>query len=411
MSAIAVCLVTQYHGEARTRRGNTLANKHGLERDRFVVIAKDRLAGTADHYQFLRMLRFVALSGRYASVRRAAWAKFRESVAKAEAEVERLSVVDFDRIVFESSRREGVWEPDTLFRVFGILLRKEARAALHGAADIYESVAEARRVSALSETMADVLGEERVGRGARRIQILESYDAEEELNQFHLPIELGDIFERDGGDGQYILLVQPCDLMVRGNGKRSYDRKLTRTGALVELVKACDKGRKESWGRLPVWDEGSEHPAWADFARAHQVRLAVLDLCVLRLDGTASIDVEHKCPELLIEPWKARYKLVHKLFTAALGRYERVSSLGADEALTAEVLPKACTTTVGVGPTVEDKTVRYGLKRVMRLRQPWSGALLTAFAQYQARAAFEHAFESAAHAAQQPSDHGVEGAG
>ena len=131
---------------------------------------------------------------------------------------------------------------------------------------------------------------------------------------------------------------------------------------------------------------------------------------MLRLDGTASIDVEHQCPELLIEPWKARYELAHRLFMAALGRYEKVSSQGVDEALTAEVLPKA-STTVGVQPTVEGKMVRYGLKRVMRLRQPWSGALLTAFAQYQARAAFEHAFEAATHAAQQPSDHGGEGAG
>ena len=47
-------------------------------------------------------------------------------------------------------------------------------------------------------------------------------------------------------------------------------------------------------------------------------------------------------------------------------------------------------TTVEVRATVAEKEVTYDLERVMRLRQPWSGALLTALAHYQARAAFEH---------------------
>ena len=50
-------------------------------------------------------------------------------------------------------------------------------------------------------------------------------------------------------------------------------------------------------------------------------------------------------------------------------------------------------TTVRVDVAVSGQTVQYGLKRVMRLRQPRSGALLTSFAQYQARAAFKHDFD------------------
>ena len=49
--------------------------------------------------------------------------------------------------------------------------------------------------------------------------------------------------------------------------------------------------------------------------------------------------------------------------------------------------------TIRVTATVSGKAVTYGLKRVMRLRQPWSGVLLSGFAQYQARAAFEHPFD------------------
>ena len=121
----------------------SIAADHDLVRDKFVVIAKERLTSdTPDYYGFLGMLRLVALSGRYASVKSMAWDIFTNSFDKAKTAMESLSVLDFDRIVFESSRREGVWEPETLFRVFGILIRKEAQLELHGDRDISAAVAE-----------------------------------------------------------------------------------------------------------------------------------------------------------------------------------------------------------------------------------------------------------------------------
>ena len=60
-------------------------------------------------------------------------------------------MLDFDQIVLASSRREGVWEPDTLFRVFGILIRQEAQTRLYQDADIPPAVAEARRISDIPE--------------------------------------------------------------------------------------------------------------------------------------------------------------------------------------------------------------------------------------------------------------------
>ena len=236
----------------------SLSAEHGLDRDKFVVIAKERLTSDPpDYYGFLGMLRFVALSVRYAHVKSAAWCVFEKSVARVRTAVESLSVLDFDRIVFESSRQEGVWEPDTLFRVFGILMRREARARLHKAEDISAAFAEARRVSAMPEKIAVALREESVSSEALRIQRFESYESADELNQYFVPIELGDIFERDSNGQQYILLVQPCDLMVRKNGKRNYeDDKHARTGTLVELVVGRDKRKaKESWRELPFYDQ------------------------------------------------------------------------------------------------------------------------------------------------------------
>ena len=83
---------------------------------------------------------------------------------------------------------------------------------------------------------------------------------------------------------------------------------------------------------------------------------------------------------------------LEQFFCAALAKYERLRRNQLPDALKVLALPRLAAT-VGLHATAGDRTVEYDLKRVMRLRQPWSGALLTAFAQYQARAAFEHPFD------------------
>lgn len=200
-----------------------LAREHGLDRNRFVVIAKQRLAGDGEpeHYSFLRMVRLAALSSRCASMKKAAWKIFAESVEAAQEAMERVSVLDFDQIVLTSSRREGVWEPDTLFRVFSVFMRQEARRRLHedSEADISTKVAEARKVSSIPVEAEAAFGSEPLCAEAIRVHRFELFESCELLNSHHLPVDLGDIFETSKGQ-RYILLAQPCDLMVRSNGRR-----------------------------------------------------------------------------------------------------------------------------------------------------------------------------------------------
>ena len=368
-----------------------LANEYSLDRDRFVVISKARLTGNErDCYGFLGMLRLAALSDGFAVVKSEAWSIFQHSVDKAKEAMNRLSILDFDRIVFESSRREGVWEPDTMFRVFGILMRRQAQFRLHEKT-ISSAVAHARNLSAVPEEIASALRGDSASHEALRIQRFEAYESGDELNRSHAPIELGDIFETEENKKRYILLAQPCDLMVRSNGKRSYDAKLGRTAALVELVDEM-AGEAMNWEELPFYDNETGKSAFASFAKAHQVQLAILDICAIRADGSAIIQVNAPSPELLISPWKARYKELKRVFKTALGRWERLGKRHVDNELKLLALPRF-STTVRVDAAVQGETVQYSLKRVMRLRQPRSGALLTSFAQYQARAAFEHEFD------------------
>ena len=375
-----------------------LSAEHGLNRDRFVVIAKDRLkVELPDYHGFLAMVRLAALSGRYARVKNGAWAIFANSVSEAESRMERLSVLDFDRMVFASSRDESVWEPDTLLRVFGILMRREARSRLHADEEFMSEVETARGVSAAPIRVVNGLKQEEGSNEALEVQRFEIYDSGTELNQFRVPIELGDIF-CIGPDGKLcMLLAQPCDLVVRDGGKRNHETsKLQRMVAVAELVRDQDE-KRESWGLLPFYEEATGKPAFVNFGKVHQVPLAVLDLCVLSGDGSAAIDVEGRAPPVLVEPWTARHKRLRRIFGAAAKTHEELTErgIGGDEARLA--LP-GWWNTLALEPAVVGKTVQYTVQRTIRLRQPWSGALLTEFAQYQARAAFEHDFWESAEA-------------
>jgi hypothetical protein len=368
-----------------------LADEHRLEKDRFVVIAKQRLTGAPPgDYSFLRMVRLAALSGCCAAIKMAAWEIFERSVEGAKAAMERLSVLDFDQIVLASPRREGVWEPDTLFRVFAILMRHEARERLYGDdGAMRPKVAEARRISALPLDAEGAFGAELPCREAVKIQRLEMYEPGDFLNQYCLPIELGDIFE-DAKGRRYLLLAQPCDLMVRPNGKRNYDDKCGRTAALIELI--VGEPPLDARPRLvevPLHDEGTGRSAFVDFGKAHQVQLSVLDLCALNQEGEAVIDVDRPCPSIVLGPWVRRYGDLRRLYQTALKRYEKLAAKQLTEELKNLGLPVACTT-ARFKATIDGTVLRYELHRRGRLNQPRSGALLTAFAQYQSRAAFEH---------------------
>ena len=104
--------------QAEYQAWKQLSEEHGLERDKFIVISKERLTNDQrDFYGFLGMLRLVALNERYGTIRTSLWKIFKESIDKTRESMDQLSVLDFDRMIFESSRVEGVWEPETLFRV------------------------------------------------------------------------------------------------------------------------------------------------------------------------------------------------------------------------------------------------------------------------------------------------------
>src|SRR5207302_194592 len=150
------------------------------------------------------------LNGKVDDLKKTAREILRAAQENAHKRLDDIDIYDFDQIVFRSSRREGVWEPDTLFRVFGLFHHDETRKLAKEDANLF-TLADAIRVLSLIPTKSSTAP----NYNTMALQRLELYESGDYLNTHFIPIDVGDIFEKTGeSKKRYILLAQSCDLMV-----------------------------------------------------------------------------------------------------------------------------------------------------------------------------------------------------
>src|SRR5690606_22940097 len=101
------------------------AKDMGLSLDEFLPLSKERLRG--DPMEFATGLKLTVMN--YARKRLAKQVSdLAEAAGKqAQASMNEISIQDFEHIVVRSSEIEGIWEPETLFRLFDIFRYKAFR--------------------------------------------------------------------------------------------------------------------------------------------------------------------------------------------------------------------------------------------------------------------------------------------
>lgn len=373
-----------------------VAEENDLDRNRFVLISKERLR--EDPVGFARMVKLTALSSKCNSLKEMVAEILHEAHAEAQQRVEDISVYDFEHIVFRSSRVEGIWEPETLFRVFGLFHTAKARELAKKKAELSKLATTIRSVSDIP-----IDPEPPPQHSSWKIRRMEMYEDADYLNFGHLPLELGDIFRKDTGGKEYILLSQPCDLMVRSEGGRHQ----AVTEALVAAIwtPPADSDRRpsnlEAYYELPYYDPATGAGRFVAFRSAQTVQLWVLDLCVYRDDGAAVHTVGQNVPPNVIPAWKRHHEKVTEIAEKALDKYRTVEELLGDKSVGGDnrdlilkrMIPQSSNSNVFKG-TVDaaNGQLDFQFKRVGRLRQPYAAAVLTKYANYHARAAFDHDF-------------------
>ena len=359
-----------------------LSNTSGIRPERFVLLSKAHLA--EDSRSFVEALRIVLMARPSSRLQRAVAESISSAIATAQQDVSQIDSREFERIVFGLARDEGIWEVDILLRLFDTDLRQRVRALLHERSDVREAVRHLRELDRLRGASLN-----RPSVEARRIYRREIYEDENYLAHLRLPIELGDLFKKEQGSKQFVLVAQPCDLMVRNN---SSGRRSPELSIVTLLPIRMDNPNAEVSGsraprtvfELPAFDGAS--PAWVELDRPAPVPIESLDYCVFNEYGRGFAPFESEIPDWILPGWAKRGSTLAREADKTRADFSGISSERRLDLVRVRFgIRKDCE----AKPFVEGDNFNLGLRRVGRVRPPFARALLTGYTAHQARADFD----------------------
>jgi len=383
-------LLTHTIGEDEEITQSTrVADEHGLRREDFLVLSKDRLSGPM---RFAHGLKMMSLN----HARDFMTSRVREIAGEADKqandELMQVDVYNFDYMVLRSSEKEGVWEAETLFRLFEILRRAAFRNKAFAPENRTALDDRIARIRAIRE-VETLVGEQEYPLNQQwEIRRLELYEHREFVNQAHLPLELGDIFETGGK--KYILVAQPCDLMVREDGSRKAKSVVL---ARITLPQTSRNLNRMFNFLLEYFDPGSRKKGAVKFQQTYHISPRLLDLAVFDSDGQCKFDPSVTFP-MLHAPWRNRFEEIREVFQQHQVRLDEIcehfTDLGdeAEEYLRSSLTQKLSMSNLDISFTYNHGVFEFDLRRVGRYRQPGAGRLLSSYFSLLSRDAEEHDF-------------------
>lgn len=346
----------------------SLATEKDIDNNRFLVISKQHEEET-----FVSSLRTTALIPTLIQFRDNVNKNIKDATTEVENIIAKLDIIDLEYITLDTSHKEGDWEPEILYRIHKNRHQKEFKSKLFADSSIQELIEKMRKIKFIDGPKI------RPTREIIELMKHELYD--EEVNRYNCPIKSGDIFEK--GDKKYILLSQPCDLMIRSDGQRRPDGFNCFTN-LVE-IKAQESSEPSASSKLDYLDIASS--LYVHFSKAHKVELAVLDLCTFNNTGETSIDLKvtsfnHKIAGLT-KRYEEIYKKINKTYNTWILKTD-----GSSDVAKQLFTPNG----KGVLNLTTDKTnkiINFGLKRIARLSKAKAQVILDEFLRHKGRPASE----------------------
>lgn len=380
--------------EMQPEQWESLSTTYSIPRDRFVIIPKRHLSQSP--MLFAQTLKFAALTSDFAELKQKTREIIGAAATAAADRVEKVSIYDLDHIVFQVSADEGLWEPDMLFRLHAMFHRFESRRLAHDGGDLETIAAKLRSVSGIP-TRCDLLP---TPSSAWALQREELYELDDHINRNHLPLELGDIFERVGNESakKYILLCQPCDLMVRSDGKRHPE--LHRV-PLAEVVPADETPHYSE--EMPYFDASPSKKWFVKLKTIHFVRGCLLDLCVFNQDGVAKLTIDGNAPAGIRPAWKARHDILLRHWGRRVRKANLLTPVDNESQDLTQFKQKIDRDCGGLlfeddlfkGRLDEDggvRSVTYNCRRVWRLSRARAIGLLMSYAATLGRPAYDRPF-------------------
>lgn len=251
--------------------------------------------------------------------------------------IEDFDTYDFDTTILQTSLKEGVWAPETIFRISDIVFERELKSLMAKSGFTSRINSELKEVQKFSEIVFPISADMEPYSEKLFLRHSETYDPGEVINSLRKPLENGDIFEV--GSNKYILVAQACDMMVRAMGNKKGARN-AKTVTLLKITEQTYKDHKDKKRKdeehylrdkypLPYFTSGTTSVGVVDFTNFLIIDIDFLDLCVLNSDGSCMIDFKrvHEYKKNLSLSWEARCDLlVEKLkpYTDRLGEFRKL---------------------------------------------------------------------------------------
>jgi hypothetical protein len=365
-----------------------LSEKYTIPKKNFFVIPKEILPNDVSY--FIYLLKMTILTGDFSSFKNIVNTILETTVEKVKESMEKIGIEDFDHIMFKAPEREGQWEPDMFFRLYSHYQRREFYTKAYSDKTLRKIISKIRLTSNIPAKTTFMIPSK-----AWEIQHDELYENSEYLNKNHLPLELGDIFEKTDSKNskKYILLAQSCDLMIRGKGYRARDNNRL---ALLEITDFNEKQYKTIFEEEVVYFGDSPDQKWfVKFKSVHFIKDYILDLCAYNDDGVAKFDPAVNAKDDIHLPLINRYSLIRKKIEKKVQKGEKLIGKDYENDNTNEFMRILFCDDIFQGKyekTDKGYTIIYNCKRIGRLNRARATGLLMSYTSTIQRPAYEMDF-------------------
>lgn len=332
---------------------------------------------------------------------------FQDSLNNAKNVLCQLDPQSFDSAIIKTSSREGCWEFETLKRIYLLLIDLFMQKALINEGNFVDIQNYTKVLKSICSFHMDSPME--LSRQLRDLRKSEVYDDIEYLNKTFSQISNGDIFDVSGN--KYMLVCQPCNLMLRGDASRNA-KEFVYLLPIEEVfipTNLEDESQKKKCRRQTYISHllqiNGESLYCVNLGSAKRISPKVLDLVCFNESGLATINLNHDRDTLpnasLMQ--ENMLKHYHNIYCTLKNHVSVCQSISNDRQLSREdkayimkILKRPFELStekfVSAEFDVDNNLLEFGLKRVGRYKDPYVQIILQNFMDYQSRQAFPHDF-------------------